>query len=601
MGEMEKKLKGMSKTLMILVIAAIIIVAAVAGAYWWLSQGPGTPSAGINLNVSPAPKAVDETGGYAEPGEDIVVSGSTNPTVSDATITLSYTKPDGSSFNRTTTTDSDGKFIDTYSSSLTDPTGKWTTKAQIGGNTSDPTAFYLFKGETKIGVIGPMDWIQGTGQAHGTKLAATEINDAGGVLGHKWVVLTENDGGEDPDVATLAISRLAPKVDFLMGGFRTEAMFPMREIAMDHKKIFIMTGSATTELINCWQTPAMGCGKCVREDYDRYKYLFRVTPPNSSGLFTHMLVPYVKHYVIPELLIPIVGKPVKIAVLVEMAAWTNQLRSLIEAGGDLFFSRVHPYNVTDYTARVVYTSYPSPTATDFSVELQEIEDRGVHLIIHVFSAKAGQIFTTQWGERPKKAIPIGVNVLGQENSHWDITEGKCEYEIVASTPPRINVNERVIPFWDRYVEMWDEDPIYTAFGTYDAMTILTAAIERAGTFDPDAHPETEYVAGMNRTRGRLIKELEETDMEIVMGKFKFTTYHGVLVEATKDPPGTGAYWYTDPDKRDLPAEDIFYINWLSSEYVVPLLIQWYNGERIVVFPLNQTYTEDIQFPTEMYP
>ncbi len=172
---------------------------------------------------------------------------------------------------------------------------------------------------------------------------------------------------------------------------------------------------------------------------------------------------------------------------------------------------------------------------------------------------------------------------------------------MASTPPRINVNERVIPFWDRYVEMWDEDPIYTAFGTYDAMTILTAAIERAGTFDPDAYPETEYVAGMNRTRGRLIKELEETDMEIVMGKFKFTTHHGVLVEATKDPPGTGAYWYTDPDKRDLPAEDIYYVTWLSSEYVVPLLIQWYNGKRVVVFPLNQTYTEDIQFPTEMYP
>jgi ABC-type branched-subunit amino acid transport system substrate-binding protein len=250
---------------------------------------------------------------------------------------------------------------------------------------------------------------------------------------------------------------------------------------------------------------------------------------------------------------------------------------------------------------VVYTSYPSPTTTDFSVELQEIENRGVHLIVHVFSAKAGQIFTTQWGERPKKAIPIGVNVLGQENSHWDITEGKCEYEIVASTPPRIPVNERVVPFWDRYVEMWGEDPIYTAFGTYDAMTILTAAIERAGTFDADAYPETDYVGGENRTRGRLIKELEETDMEIVMGRFKFDTQHDVFVEATKDPPGTGAYWYTEQDKRDLPAEDIFYVTWLSSEYVVPLLIQWQNGERTIVFPLNQNYTSEIQFPPDMYP
>jgi hypothetical protein len=151
--------------------------------------------------------------------------------------------------------------------------------------------------------------------------------------------------------------------------------------------------------------------------------------------------------------------------------------------------------------------------------------------------------------------------------------------------------------------MWDEDPIYTAFGTYDAMTVLTAAIERAGTFDADADPETDYVAsaGENRTRGRLIKELEETDMEIIMGRFKFETYHDVFVEATKDPPGTGAHWYKDPDKRDLPAEDIFYVTWLSSEYVVPLLIQWQNGERAIVFPLNQAYTSEIQFPPDMYP
>jgi len=130
-----------------------------------------------------------------------------------------------------------------------------------------------------------------------------------------------------------------------------------------------------------------------------------------------------------------------------------------------------------------------------------------------------------------------------------------------------------------------KDPIYTAFGTYDAMAILTAAIERAGSFDSDD----------------VVVELEKTDMEIVMGRFKFTQWHGVLVEATKDPPGVEAYYYKDPEKRDLPAEDIFYFNWLSSEYVVPLLIQWQNGERVVVFPLNQTYTAEIQFPPDMYP
>jgi len=300
-------------------------------------------------------------------------------------------------------------------------------------------------------------------------------------------------------------------------------------------------------------------------------------------MISHVLLPYVKHYVIPKLLVPIVGKPVKVAVLVEMAAWTEQLRSLIGAGDNLFFSMTHPYNFTDHTAKIVYTSYPSPVATDFSVELQEIEDKGVQLIVHVFSEKAGQTFITQWGERKTPALPIGINVLAQESSHWDITEGKCNYEIAASTPLRVNVTEETIPFWDSYVARWGHNPIYTAFGAYDAVYALAEAVERAGTIDSDA----------------VVAELQETDRISTSGRFKFTNYHDVFVEPTKDPPGNGAYWYTDPDKRDLPAEDIFYVTWLSSEYVTPLLVQWQNGERVIVFPFNQTYTTKIEFPPWM--
>jgi len=445
----------------------------------------------------------------------------------------------------------------------------------------------------KVGVIGPMGSIQGQGMMEGATLAVEEINVAGGVLGQN-LTLFLGDEGADPATGAAEMERLisVDGVDFVLGGFRTEIVFPMREVAMDHKKIFIMTGSATTELINCWQTPAMGCGKCVREDYDRYKYTFRSTPTNTTVMFLHVLLPYIKHYLIPKVMIPIFGKPIKVAVLVEMAAWTQQLRSLIIMGGSLFFSMVHPYNVTDYTAEIVYKSYPSPTATDFSVELQAIEELGAQLIFHVFSAQAGRTFIEQWGEMQIPAVPIGVNVLAQESSHWDMTGGNCEGEAFLSSPVRVNVTEKTISFWDNYVTRWGHDPIYTAFGAYDTVYALAEAIERAGTIDPDANPETDYVAGMNRTRGRLIKELEGTDRISTVGRFKFTLFHDVFVEPTKDPPRTGAYWYDDPD---LPVEEISYVTWLSSEYVTPLIVQWQNGERVVVFPFNQTYTVDFQF------
>ena len=448
----------------------------------------------------------------------------------------------------------------------------------------------------KIGVIGPMEWVQGKGMKEGAMLAAEEINDAGGVLGRDVVVLTEDDGGEDPDVAKAAAERLiiVEGVGFLIGGFRTECCFPIREVAMDYKKIFIITGSATTELINCWLTPAMECGECVRCDYDRYKYLFRIAPPNMSVVFTHVLVPFVKTHLIPKVMIPVFGKPIKVAVVVENAAWTEQIRILIDMGGNLFFGLTHPYKPTDFSAEIVYKNYPLPTDTDFSVQLQAIEDSGAHLIVHVFSAKAGQIFITQWGERKTPALPIGVDVLGQENDHWAITEGKCEYEVIASTPPRVNVTAKTVPFWDNYVARWGHDPIYTSFGAYDAVYTLAEAIERAGTIDSDD----------------VVTELEKTDRTSTNGRFKFTNYHDVFVEPTKDPLGIGAnylkpneppHYYTVEELRAMPVEEIYYVTWLSSEYAVPLLVQWINGERVIVFPFDQPYTKEIVFPPWMLP
>ena len=52
-----------------------------------------------------------------------------------------------------------------------------------------------------------------------------------------------------------------------MGGFRTEAVLAMQDIAMDYKKIFIGCGAAHPEL----------CER-VGKDYNRYKYWFRRHP-----------------------------------------------------------------------------------------------------------------------------------------------------------------------------------------------------------------------------------------------------------------------------------------------------------------------------------
>ncbi|MCJ7547976.1 MAG: ABC transporter substrate-binding protein, partial [Deltaproteobacteria bacterium] len=92
----------------------------------------------------------------------------------------------------------------------------------------------------KIGVIGPMKYVQGIGHWNGAVMAAEEINAEGGVQvgGQKMKIeLVQADSNEFNSVtdATNAMERLVTrdKVNFVVGGFRSEAVFPMQDIAME--------------------------------------------------------------------------------------------------------------------------------------------------------------------------------------------------------------------------------------------------------------------------------------------------------------------------------------------------------------------------------
>src|SRR4030042_5532607 len=89
----------------------------------------------------------------------------------------------------------------------------------------------------KIGVIGPMKYVQGIGHWNGAVLAADEINAKGGVqVGNQRmkIELVQADSNEFNSItdATNAMERLVTrdKVNFVVGGFRSEGGFPMQHI-----------------------------------------------------------------------------------------------------------------------------------------------------------------------------------------------------------------------------------------------------------------------------------------------------------------------------------------------------------------------------------
>ncbi|MBI4776449.1 MAG: ABC transporter substrate-binding protein [Deltaproteobacteria bacterium] len=344
----------------------------------------------------------------------------------------------------------------------------------------------------KIGVLGPMAFTQGEGHWNGATLAADEINAQGGVTvngAKRQIELIKVDTNEFlsvPDATNaveLAISRF--NADFLTGGFRTEAVTVMQDIAMDNKKIFLGCGAAHPEL----------CER-VATDYNRYKYWFRVTPINSKFLVKvdFILLGTVAKIMATQLNIP----KIKVAIVAEQAAWNEPIVSVAQK------------KLPEMGMEVVGVWRPSPVATDVGAELSAVQRAGAHIIFTSFSSSVGIPFAKQLGELKIPAAPVGINVEAQKQSFYDATGGKGDYTLTINTYARVKITDATIPFFDSYLKRFGEAPNYTA-GTYEALHILKEAIERANSLDSD----------------KVVMELEKTDRPGTAGRLVFTKDHDV--------------------------------------------------------------------------
>ncbi len=322
--------------------------------------------------------------------------------------------------------------------------------------------------DIKIGIIGPMKFVQGIGQWNGATMAAEEINAKGGIqVGNKKmkIQLIQADSNEFLNItdATNAMERLMTKdkVDFVLGGFRTEAVLPMQDIAMENKKIFIGVGAAHDELCNR-----------VAKNYNVYKYWFRGSPFNSSflGRTSFIQMAFVGGVLKQSLNIP----KIKVAMVAEKAVWTEPM---IKAAEDV---------IPKMGMEIVGTWRPSPVATDVTAELSAIQSSGANMIFTIFSSSVGIPFARQAGELKIPAVQVGINVEGQKDGFWQATQKMANYVFTMNTYARgVEYNELTKPFVDGYVKRFNETPTYTA-DTYSAIVYsLAPVIAKLGTLDSD--------------------------------------------------------------------------------------------------------------------
>jgi branched-chain amino acid transport system substrate-binding protein len=376
----------------------------------------------------------------------------------------------------------------------------------------------------KIGVIGPMNFVQGKGHWNGATMAAEEINARGGLwVGKKQmkVELVKADSNEFLSVtdATNAMELLLTrhKVDFIVGGFRTEAVLAMQDMAMDYKKIFLGCGAATDEI----------CTR-VAKDYNTYKYWFRQTPINSTFLgkatFIHLgtVGAIMKKYLnIPK---------IKVAVVAEKAEWTEGV------------VKVCPVILPKMGMEVVGVWRPSAVATDVTAELSAIERSGAHIIFNWFSASVGITFPRQAGELKIPAAQVGINVEAQKDGFWEATQGMGNYGMTLNTyAPGVEVNELTAPFMNRYIERFGETPTYTA-DTYGAIIYsLAPTIEEAETLNSD----------------KIVAILENREFAVPAGRLAFM--------------------------KDAEGRHLHDVKW-GPGYITALGVQWQDGEMKGVWP-----------------
>ena len=320
----------------------------------------------------------------------------------------------------------------------------------------------------KIGVIGPMKFVQGISHWNGATMAAEEINAKGGVqVGDKRMLieLVQADSNESVNVtdAANAMERLITqdRVNFVVGGFRTEAVLAMQDIACEHKVIFIGVGAAHPQL----------CSR-VAENYKTYKYFFRGSPFHSGFLARTALIQmnYVADILKKELKIP----KIKIAVVAEKAMWADPMVKTTEV------------IIPQQGMILAGTWRPSAKATDVTAELSAIQRSGAHVIFTIFSDAVGITFARQAGELRIPAVQVGINVEAQKDGFWQATQGKANYVFTMNTYARgVETNELTKPFVDGYVKRFGETPTYTS-DTYAAIKYaLVPTIEEAGTLKPD--------------------------------------------------------------------------------------------------------------------
>ena len=324
----------------------------------------------------------------------------------------------------------------------------------------------------RIGVIAEAASVAGASIPDAAKLAADEINAAGGVNGRQIeIVAYDNKSSAADSVRAFQRAVQQDHVAAVIASYTSEVVLALEPWAGRLKTPMITPGAASDLITHR-----------IHDDYDHLKYVFH------GYLASTQIADAVCDAAADLLIDPLKMKTA--VVMSEDAAWTIPL--------DAEYMACLPkigFKVLDHI-RV------SPDTTDFTPVFNKIEDEKPDVIITGIS-HIGVQPTVQWAQQHVPVAMFGVSSQATTSTFWKDTNGAADgvsFNMVSA--PDVAVTPKTIPFAANFLKKYGVTPSYAGYTAYDDVYILAEAFKKAGGTDADkvvdAMEQTDYIGTIGR-------------------------------------------------------------------------------------------------------
>ncbi|HEX7382025.1 MAG TPA: ABC transporter substrate-binding protein [Nevskiaceae bacterium] len=325
----------------------------------------------------------------------------------------------------------------------------------------------------KIAILAPLSITPGKAIVNGAKMAAEDINAAGGMDGRP-VKLTVYDTQLSSTGAINAMKQAVMQNHDVgvVGVFTTEVTLPLMPYAKRlNVPLILQSGSSEP-------------GKMIHEHYDDYKNVFQL---QLNSFYIGQEVCDAAHDLFAS------GGKASAVILSEQADWARPL--------DKTYQECLPKAGIPVKKLITY----AVNTGDYGPVYNQVESLKPSLII-TGMAHTGLAPVVQWHQDHVPALMLGFNMQAGTSDFWKASNGAAQGTIVVTNGAGgAAVTSKTPAFYHAYVKKYGQDPMLLAYTTYDGVYALVDAIKKAGTTDT----------------AKVVEALQKTDLEGVTGRIKF--------------------------------------------------------------------------------